>query len=335
MALCLAGVAAGVALWVWFGPTLPPESDAVVAAVLGSELPELVAGTTGTTMSGPVEIWYEDMSPPDEPRGTVLLIMGLGVTAMGWPPHVYEPLLEAGYRVIRYDNRGLGRSDWMPAWSPKRPYTLEDMAEDGIAVLDECRVDRAHVVGISMGGMIGQRLAVSHADRVESLTSIASAGYMDDPSLPGVSTRFQLDLLRLWLRYGLFAGDGSQLRLGVGLLHLLQGDDLDEADVRGVAEARLYELRRRRGDNPDATTQHGAAVVASGSRYSELPHIGAPTLVVHGASDPLVRPIHAETYAPMIPGARLLVVEGMGHYLPARSTPQIVGAMLQLFAETD
>ena len=325
-------VAAALLGLVWFigtAPELPPESEAIIDSVLANELPELVKGITGTAKSGDVDIWFEAISNV-HPRATVLLIMGAGSFAIAWSEQYLQPLINAGYQVIRYDNRGVGMSDWMEVWDSDRPYTVEDMAKDGIAVLDEMGVARAHIVGMSMGGMIGQRMALSYPDRVLSLTCMSSSGYLNDPELPSVSPQFERDFIRLVLRYGLIRTERNLIKLIVGLQQLLKGDGTYSTNVEWSAQATLYELRQRNGFNPEATEQHTAAVGLSGSRYDELRHISVPTLIVHGRSDPLIPYLHAVKYARMIPGARTLWVEGMGHDVADAHAPQILSAIKEL-----
>ncbi len=326
---------AGAGWIVATAPALPPDTDAVIDDVLASELPELVTGVTGTVASADVEIWYERMSPAGPPRGAVLLIMGAGGSALFWPAYFYGPLIDAGYEVVRFDNRGIGMSDWLEDWDPEHPYDVEDMALDALAVLDALDIEGAHVVGISMGGMIGQRLAISHAHRIASLTSIASSGYAADPTLLASVGDFERRAIRLGLRYAIVPGTRNRLRMAVGMNQLLKGDGSYDVDVRDVAQTALYEGRNRKGHNFSAAEQHFAAVRASGSRLDELRLIQVPTLVIHGASDPLLPVAHAEIYAPLIPGARLLVIDAMGHDLPRAHTPEMIDAMLKLFERAE
>ncbi len=264
VSLLLVTAGIGLVLFVRSGPELPPDTNAILDEVLAAEPPELVAGVTGTARSGDIDIWYETIGNLSNPKATVLLIMGATASAIAWPDYFLQPLIDAEYQVVRYDNRGLGMSDWMDEWDAEYPYTLEDMASDGIAVLDALDVTRAHIVGVSMGGMIGQRMAISHADRVLSLTSMSSSGYFDDPELPSASTQFERDVLKLALRYGLVPTERNQIRFVLGLEQLLEGDGDNETDVKSSAQTTLYELRRRNGFNPGVGEQHTAAVLASG-----------------------------------------------------------------------
>lgn len=320
-----------IIIFVSTGPTLPEGSGPIIDGVFQSELPELVTGETGTVKSGTISIWYESRCTAQHPKGTVLLIMGAGGSALGWTDDFMLPLLKEGYRVIRYDQRDTGMSDWLTNWDPTHPYTLEDMAADAVAVLDGCKVPRAHVVGISMGGMIAQRLAISHADRVHSLATIASSGYFDDPEIPQVGKKLEPEMLKLFLRYGLFPTEKNTVKLVINFIGLLRGDVDYPMDIKGIAESVLYELRKRKGLNPEASKHHIAAIEASGSLYGKLGNIKAPTLVIHGKADPIVSPKHAEKLAPLIPGATLMLVDGMGHDLPQPYLPKIHAAILANF----
>ena len=243
VSLLLVTAGIGLVLFVRSGPELPPDTNAILDEVLAAEPPELVAGVTGIARSGDIDIWYETIGNLSNPKATVLLIMGATASAIAWPDYFLQPLIDEEYQVVRYDNRGLGMSDWMDEWDAEYPYTLEDMASDGIAVLDALDVTRAHIVGVSMGGMIGQRMAISHADRVLSLTSMSSSGYFDDPELPSAPTQFERDVLRLALRYGLVPTERNQIRFVLGLEQLLEGDGDNETDVKSSAQTTLYELR--------------------------------------------------------------------------------------------
>ena len=166
------------------GPTLSQQTNDSIETAIKSPLPEIVTGKTGLAQSQGLHIWYESRSPKETSKGAILLIMGITVDALGWTDKFIQSFVDAGYQVIRYDNRGTGMSDWVENWDNAHPYSLADMAEDGVAVLDALGIPKAHIVGVSMGGMIGQELTIHHPDRVASLTSIMSSGYIEDPDLP-------------------------------------------------------------------------------------------------------------------------------------------------------
>jgi len=325
-------IAIGVAGYYIFlntGIQLPAETDEIVAEVLASdELPELITGETGFAKNGNVKIWYEKMTPTDSAKGTILLVMGHSSSAIVWGPNFTQPLLDAGYQIIRYDNRGLGESDWMAEWDENNPYSLEDMAKDGMAVLDAAGVAKAHVVGASMGGMIAQRIALSHSNRTETLTSIMSSGYMNDPEMPTFDGAGIRDFLRLSLRYLMPPSEEGAMKFTVGIQQLLQGNGPYSHPIKKGVQRTLYELRKRKGSNPNVGDQHTAAIAVSGSRLEELGNIKMPTLIIHGKSDPLVRFEHCEKYAPLIPHAKKLFIDGMGHDLPALYMEQIHAAIL-------
>lgn len=326
--------AAGTWWYLNSGIQIPAETDQVIDEVLAeNNLPKFVAGKTGLAKSGDINIWYESMMPEGTPKGTILLVMGYGTTILGWPAHFYQPLVDAGYHVVRYDNRGLGMSDWMKKWDKKNPYTLEDMAKDGMAVLDALDVEKAHIIGVSMGGMIAQRMAISHAERVLTLTSIMSSGYMGDPSLPPVAKSFQHNLVRMTLKYLIRSNSRKAAKFSVGIRMALRGDGPYEVNLKDAVQKALYERHKRRGSNPKVRDQHGAAIAASGSRLQELKHLDLPILVVHGKSDPLVIFPHGEKSASMMPNAKTLWIEGMGHDMPEIYMEEIHEAILKNLAE--
>ena len=179
--VCLAGAVA----WLRFGgPRLPAEIDAVIDQVAEGDLAGVVTGTTGETDASGIRIWYELIPPGGRERGVVLLFMALGGDALFWPPAFLRALSGAGYRVIRFDQRGTGASDWMPGWSRAHPYTLVDMARDAVAVLDAAGTERAHLIGLSFGGMVAQEVAILQPHRVASLTLMSTSPDPTDPTLP-------------------------------------------------------------------------------------------------------------------------------------------------------
>ena len=316
------------------GIQLPEETDAIVEEVLQADaLPEFITGETGFAQNGGVKIWYEKIVPQDSIRGTILLIMGHSSSALIWGAEFTKPLVDAGYQVIRYDNRGVGESDWMTNWDADNPYTLEDMAKDGIAVLDAVGVDKAHIAGASMGGMIAQRVALSHSERVLSLTSIMSSGYMNDPTMPQINRAGMLDFLRLTLRYLMPPSEAGAMKFMVGIQQLLKGNGPYTHPIKAAAERTLYEMRKRKGMNRNVGDQHTAAITASGSRLEELGNIKVPTLIIHGKSDPLVRFEHCKKYAPLIPHAKKLFIDGMGHDMPSIYMAQYHTAILDIIGD--
>ncbi len=325
IAICIAGYY----IFINTGIQLPAETDEIVAEVLASDdLPELITGETGFAKNGDVKIWYEKMTPTDSAKGTILLVMGHSSSAIVWGPNFTQPLIDAGYQVIRYDNRGLGESDWIKDWDKDNPYSLEDMAKDGMAVLDAAGVDKAHIIGASMGGMIAQRIALSHSNRAETLTSIMSSGYMNDPEMPAIDTDGILNFGRLTLRYLMPPSEAGAMKFMVGIQQLFQGNGPYRHPIKKSAQRTLYELRKRKGTNPNVGDQHTAAIAVSGSRLEELGNIKMPTLIIHGKSDPLVRFEHCEKYAPLIPHAKKLFIDGMGHDIPDLYMEQIHAAIL-------
>ena len=332
LAILLLVAVAGFYIYVNSGEKLPDNTNEVVKEVLANnDLPEFVTGTTGFAKNDDVDIWYEVMGQADSSKATILLVMGHSATAMIWSTDFYQAFIDSGYQVIRYDNRGLGESSWIEDWSKENAYSLEDMAKDGIAVLDAVGVEKAHVIGVSMGGMISQRMAISHGDRLLSLTSIMSSANMNDESIP-FPNEFTVKMTKLALKYMVInPSEANIMKFGVGFQQLLRGDGPYELNVKRTAQKTLYEIRNRKGLNTKVGDQHTAAIFNSGSRIEELTNISVPTLVIHGKSDPLVKFEHGQKYAPLIPNADTLFVEGMGHDLPKIYTERYHEAIFRNF----
>jgi pimeloyl-ACP methyl ester carboxylesterase len=279
--------------------------------------------------AGDVELAYETFGDPADPP--MLLVMGLGTQMLGWRAPFCAQLAERGFHVIRYDNRDVGRSTKFSSHRPPTAaqllrrdasaaaYTIADMADDGVRLLDCLAIDRAHVVGASMGGMIAQTIAARHPDRVLSLASIMSntgARWSGQPSL-GL--------------YGVLLKRAPRDREGF-VEHQMQvfrktgspGFPRDEDDLRELAEASF-----ERGHDPAGAGRQLAAILASGDRTAELRSIRVPTVVIHGTKDKLVAPSGGRATAKAIPGARLVTIEGMGHDLPRGTWPQIVAAIAE------
>ena len=313
------------------GSRLPQGSRKAVNIAFDSELPNFAPGKHAFADAGGVKIWFESFGDPSQE--TVLLIMGHSCSALVWPPHFYQPLVDMGYHVIRYDNRGVGLSDWMEKWGEPEKYNLEDMALDALAVLDAAGVEKAHIVGASMGGMIGQRIALNYPERVFSLTSIMSTGFFFDPELRQYNPVLAFKLGMLYLRYGLQRTEKSFSKLRLGIRHGIAGSSGKKFDMVTTVQETIFEIRNRNGFNVETKHQHGYAIKKSGSRLEELKDLSLPTLVVHGTEDPLVAPAHGKKYAALIPGVEELWVEGMGHTFPKQHIPAIMEAMQGIFSK--
>lgn len=279
-----------------------------------------------------IELCYEIFGAPNaEP---LILIMGLAGQMIQWDEAFCQQLAARGYRVIRFDNRDIGLSTKMSGGKRLTPlellklrllgipivapYKLRDMADDTVGLMDALGITSAHLVGMSMGGMIAQETALSHPERVRTLTSIMSS--TGNPRLPQPSREAATLLMapppktrdEYIVRY---AQTWKVLRGGGSF-------PLDEAKDRERAERNFD-----RGLNPAGVGRQLRAILASGNRKERLKAVKAPTLVIHGTVDPLVRPEGGKDTAASIPGAKLLMIEGMGHALPISMWPEIIDAI--------
>jgi len=277
-------------------------------------------------IGGAIRLCYETFGREADPP--MLLIMGLGTQMIGWPDEFCEQLAARGSYVVRFDNRDIGRSTKIygrpptPAQLLRRRidpvlYTLSDMAGDAAGLLRELGVAPAHVVGASMGGMIAQTLAAQRPECVRSLVSIMSNTGNRWKGQPAFS------IYRYLLRAAPADREGyieytARVFEAIGS----QGLPQDHERVRDMV-ARSYD----RGHDPTGSGRQLGAIIASGDRTAELRTITAPTLVIHGSKDRMVAPSGGEATAAAIPGARLMVVEGMGHDLPEAAWPQLVPAI--------
>lgn len=280
-----------------------------------------------------IELCYEVFG--DDAAEPLVLIMGLGAQMTMWDDEFCAQLAGRGFRVIRFDNRDIGKSTKFAGskrLTPMElvrlrflripvaaPYRLEDMARDVVGLLDALQVESAHIVGLSMGGMIAQELAISFPKRVRSLTSIMST--TGDPRLPQPTREAAAMLMAPppisredYIRR--FAETWKVLRVG--------SFPQDEAKDRERAERNFA-----RGLSPAGVGRQLRAVLASGSRKERLKAVRVPSLVIHGSVDPLVRPAAGRDTAASIPGAKLLMIDGMGHALPIPMWRTVIEAIAQ------
>jgi pimeloyl-ACP methyl ester carboxylesterase len=270
---------------------------------------------TGRTAANGIELAYDVFG--DGGGMPLILVMGLGVPRFGWDEAFCAMLVEQGFRVVRFDNRDVGESthlhdaprpDVAAAFAgdvSSASYRLEDMADDTAGLLDALRIDSAHVVGASMGGMIAQTLAIRRPERVRSVTSIMSTVA---PAI-GAPRRGVLPALLAPPARTLEATERSAVE--TWRLIGSPGFSFDEERVRALAR-RTWEA----GYDPQGVARQLLAIQASGDRSEALAAVDVPTLVIHGEDDPLVQLPGGEATAHAIPGAQLDVIAGMGHDLP-------------------
>lgn len=288
---------------------------------------------TITTPNTGIEIFYEDHGDPS--HDTILLVMGLGAQLTLWPDELVEALVDEGFRVIRYDNRDIGLSQKMEGarapslpiqllrkkigFPAKVPYTLKDMADDGIGLLDALGIDKAHVVGASMGGMIVQLMAVHHPDRLMSMTSIMST--TGNGKLPQAEKHAMEALIAplKGMDEETLVAHGLNIAKNIGS----PGFPFDPDQQR---ERVLKNVRR--SVYPAGLPRQLAAIIDDGCRRSRLASVRTPTLVLHGEADPLVKVEAGEDTARHISGARLVTIPGWGHDIPLPLVPRVAGEIV-------
>jgi len=278
-----------------------------------------------------IELTYDTFGEPNAPP--IVLIMGLATQMIAWDVEFCSALAARGFRVIRFDNRDIGLSTRLDnlgvpnvpqllmahfAGLPtKAPYKLADMAQDVVGLLDALDIEKAHVVGASMGGAIAQTLAIEHPQRLRSLCSImATSG---DPSLPPPRP----EALQL-LMTPTPTDQAGYCRHYAQTMRVLRGPDFPLDEARDLERATQNFTR---GLYPPGVARQMVAILASGSRKAALAKVRVPTLVIHGDADPLVPVECGLDVADTVPGAQRLIIEGMGHALPIANWPRIVAAI--------
>lgn len=278
-----------------------------------------------------IRIEYETHGDPS--GRPLLMIMGLGSQLVGWEESFCDQLADAGHWVVRFDNRDVGLSTLFESFGPvnalevmaklrdgepvELPYTLDDMADDTAALMDALKLERAHVLGASMGGMIAQTVAVRHPQRVRSLISVYSS--TGNPEVPPASPEAMETLLEP-------AVDEREAHIEAGLrswkVICSPGFPFDAERIRDRV-TRSFD----RCHHPEGSSRQLAAILSAGNRKEALRSVTAPTLVIHGDGDCLVQVEGGRDTADAIPGAELLIFEGMGHDLPRELWPRLVSAI--------
>ena len=258
-----------------------------------------------------IEIEYEEDGDPSNP--VLVLVNGLGGQLIGWRPELVPAFVERGFRVVRFDNRDVGLSTWVD-----EPYLLDDMADDLAGLLDALGIESAHLVGVSMGGMIVQTFAIRHPRRVLSLCSI-----MSTTGASGIGAPTD-EALAVLLRKPAVGREAIIAQSVEGFRVISSPEYPFEEELVRERVTAGYE----RAYHPDGVARQLAAIARSGDRTEGLAGVDVPTLVVHGADDPLIRVAGGEATAKAIPGAKLLVIEGMGHEIPQALVATVVDAVV-------
>jgi pimeloyl-ACP methyl ester carboxylesterase len=271
-----------------------------------------------------IELEYDAFGDPSNPA--ILLIMGLGIQMLGWDEAFCQMLVDRGYFVIRFDNRDVGLSSkieggpepnvmaLMGGDYSSASYTLDDMADDTAGLLDELGIDKAHVVGVSMGGMIAQTLAIRHPERVLPITSIMSTtgdqavGQPQQEVMTALITPAPAD------REGFIAFQTKMFKL-IGSPDYPMDEDMFR-ELIGRSYDRMY--------YPAGFMRQLTGILASGDRTAALAKVNVPTTVIHGEADPLITVSGGEATAAAIPGAKLVKIAGMGHDMPPELWPRFV-----------
>jgi len=275
----------------------------------------------------------EDTGERDRPA--VLLIAGMSMQLIVWPDDLLHQLHEAGFRVVRFDNRDNGLSESLDhAGTPnilwfmlqqklglqvKPPYTIQDMTRDALGVMDHLQLKQAHVIGVSMGGMIAQRLCVIAPERILSLTSIMSSS--GAKGLPGPTPAMR----RVMMTPPAPSGSAGARTQALRFVKALAGPSFVHPEG---SQERLVNDSMQRSNRPKGSYRQMLAAMADRERWRLLAGITAPTLVIHGTADPLIPYACGQDTAARIAGAKLLGIEGMGHDFPPGAVAQMMARLM-------
>ena len=300
-----------------------------------------------------IEIWWEDFGNKKDP--TVFLIMGANANCMLWPDNLISSLVEKGFHVVKFDNRDVGKSTWigkkpfyvdlLPKFLLKRfisfifklafdkegrfkalnspgLYSLSDMAQDAVCLMDHIKTDKAHVVGLSMGGMIAQVMALEHPERMLTMTPIMSTPGISNPNLPGPTKDFK-EAIEKSFDYTLEGQEEESLTTvykGLAGSRFPFNKTKFREELRGVID---------HGYNP--YTKHGESVSGSYDRLNKLSKINIPTLVIHGDEDPILPLEHGLALADNIPDSKKVILKGVGHEIPEELLTETINHLVNHF----
>ena len=330
MLIILSSVLALVVFVIFGGPKLPQETNRIINEVAESELSDIIKGKTGYAQSGKVRIWYECISPNGAPKGTILLNSSMGGDCLFWPPKFIQSFIAEGYNVIRFDQRGTGLSDWIDHWDRKKPYLLTDMAKDAVAVLDELQIEKVHIIGLSLGGMVAQEVAIAYPERIVSLTLLSTSPNVADTELQGMSTKHLLRTAIKGLpiiKYRILGGEKNLAKEVIAKTISAYG--YDDLNIKELAELTIYNLRKRKGVNFRAIKQHMVAASSTRSRYELLKKLSVPTFIVHGTDDQFFPIGHGEKLLELIPEATILWLDGVMHQFPYPDMDSVNSKLLE------
>lgn len=292
---------------------------------------------SGTATNNNIEIAYEALGNKENP--TLLLISGLGSQLVYWTDELCQVFLDRGFHVVRFDNRDAGLSSKSTgatpdpdkvANGPPAPYTLSDMAADSMAVLDDLNIDAAHILGVSLGGMIAQTIAIEHPHRTLTLTSIMSAVKPssalpdDEPAADDEAAQQRKEAIEKSVTIDL-TDPATFVERHVEAYRITSGPHFDEALQLSISQ-RTFD----RSHHPEGWTFQIAAARASGDRTEMLRQLSMPALVIHGVLDPLIPASSGEETASAIPNAKLLLFDDMGHNLPRPRWADIAQAVHEM-----
>ena len=288
----------------------------IISKLTFKELPELIIGKTGFVNNIGVNIFFEDINPIENSKSTVILINGFSDSLLHWPEDLVRDLIKNKIRVVKFDNRDCGMSDWRKDSDNPKSYNLNDMAQDTLSVVNHLGIQTFHLIGYSMGGMISQILAINYPEKILSLTCLMSSGHLFDPESENPNKNIAREVRRVKLG---FSNNKNELKRELNyhfkLSSLFTGKGNYALDHESEIFKSIYEITKRKGYNKEAFNQHKRAIKKSGSRYRKLKKIKTSTLLIHGSNDPFIPISHSKKMANLIHGCKFEIINGAGHDL--------------------
>ena len=286
----------------------------------------ILIGKAQFAYNGEVEICFEHV--PSKNGQTLLFVMGLSFDRLAWDSRFLQNFMDKGLGIIRFDNRCSGGSTFVKNFGHNK-FDLHDMAKDALAVLDEIGVHQVHAIGVSLGGMIVQQMAIDFPERILSITNMMSGAHIHPFNL---SIQSYFTFLKMGWSATLPRGHDALEKyraITTGIWRVLDPKELDEKDLGWIHAISDYQFEHHQQIRPDSALHQVLAVLRSESRYIPLQNTRIPKLVIHGDSDPLIQTKHSTEFVSKIPNSQLIVLKDMGHSIPKRYYTKISNAILK------
>jgi len=293
---------------------------------------DVISGETGFAENGKIKLWYEIRKTHLPKKADIIFVMGLEMDSLTWPNTLLDAFVDEGYNVIRFDNRCTGLSSFVRNTGDGK-FSLREMSQDIKKLMEHLNIEKAILVGASMGGMIVQQFAIDFPQHVFAVVSMMSSGNIYDKNAGGTNMKTMGKIVLNNIRRGVSPNEERMLWSNVKLIQILKGDAHESLNYKLIGKQLLYNYRIRKVRRNFGGIHQIRAIRMSGSRYEQLKHIEVPFLIIHGEKDPLIPVQHSRKLAELIPNNETLFITEMGHVFSETTQSLIIEKMTSFFGE--